>query len=113
MKDFLNFENVNYDDFWNEIIAINRIFDRLLFYDCGDKNETLLDDLRYLRMLFYYFIEPQKDKLSFDNDLKQSFTNSVSNTINALRASDETDKYLSTDLQELLLMENLVLEAFE
>ena len=111
MKDFLDF-NVSYD-YWNENEAIGRIIDRLLFYDCGGGSSTLLDDLRYLRMLFYYYITPEKDKLSFDDELKKAFANSITRTINAIRESDETDNYLTTDLQELLVMENAVFEILE
>ncbi len=108
MNDFLDF-NFSFD-YCNDNETISRIIDRLLFYDCGSENGLLLDDLRYLRMLFYYYISPEKEKLSFDDELKTAFANTVTRTINAIKESDETDTYITTDLQELLVMENAVFE---
>ena len=111
MKVFLDFDFAY--DYCNDNEAITRIIDRLLFFDCGSVNTLLLDDLRYLRMLFYYYSYPYKEKLSFDDELKAAFHNSVTNTINSIRESGETDQYLITDLQTLLTIENSVFDAME
>lgn len=111
MNDFLDF-NFSFD-YCNDNETISRIIDRLLFYDCGSENGLLLDDLRYLRMLFYYYISPEKEKLSFDDDLKKAFSNSITRIVNTINSSDETDEYMATDLEKLLIIENQVLEAME
>lgn len=110
MKDFLDF-NLKYLYFGLDAEAMGRVIDRLLFYDYPKEHRHLLDDIRFLRMAFFYFLSiDEKEKLSIDDELKGYFKRTIDRVVNLFRFSDEVDRMLEIDIDFLIKLKKVVVE---
>lgn len=110
MKDFLDFD-LKFLYFGMEAEAMGRVIDRLLFYDYPKEHRHLMDDIRFLRMAFFYYISnDKKDILSIDDDLKGYYKRSIDRIVNLFRFSDEIDNYLGIDIDFLIRIKKTVCE---
>lgn len=110
MKDFLDF-NLKYLYFGLDAEAMGRVIDRLLFYDYPKEHRHLLDDIRFLRMAFFYFLSiDENEKLSIDDELIGYFKRTIDRVVNLFRFSDEVDRMLESDIDFLINLKKAVVE---
>lgn len=110
MKDFLDF-NLKYLYFGLDAEAMGRVIDRLLFYDYPKEHRHLLDDIRFLRMAFFYsLLIHEKEKLLLDDELKDYFKRTIDRVVNLFRFSDEVDRMLESDIDFLIKLKKVVVE---
>lgn len=110
MKDFLDF-NLKYLYFGLDAEAMGRVIDRLLFYDYPKEHRHLLDDIRFLRMAFFYSLSiHEKEKLLLDDELKDYFKRTIDRVVNLFRFSDEVDRMLESDIDFLIKLKKVVVE---
>lgn len=108
MKDFLDFD-LKFLYFGMNAEAMGRVIDRLLFYDYPKEHRHLLDDIRFLRMAFFYYIsKDEKLNLSIDEDLKGYFKRTIDRVVNLFRFSDEVDRHLERDIVFLISIKKTV-----
>lgn len=110
MKDFLDFD-LKYLYFGMNAEAMGRVIDRLLFYDYPKEHRHLLDDIRFLRMAFFYYLSiDAKENLSIDDELKFYFKRTIDRVVNLFRYSAEIDRDIERDIIFLINLKKLVSE---